>query len=254
MGFGVRACSTVPGRPWTGCEGNKIDYSIYIIHNGYVLYGQVTFPELSAEDAMHVHFMFVGCFVAVYIPDVMLHLLNIRPQIDPCHHLTFGGEYSMFAVIESVSAFSEGAVDLEEMGSGCSSVLETAPMLATAIKGSLIGDYDTAVLDCTSSTIYECQLNIPGFFHLFKVTNDPVLKEDLLHLMVVGFRHHGMALSMIEHICQTPLTMWDHKLFAEFIVSSSFANVYFDCKRLFAKQLPLTNAETYRGMALRWWK
>lgn len=234
------------GEPVDQCEGNKIDYSIYIIHNGYVLYGQVTFPELSPEIAMHVHFMLIGCFVAVYVPDVMLHLLNLRPQVDPCHHLTFGSEHSSFAVVESSSAFSEGALS-DEMGSGCSSVLENAPVLSTAIKGSLAGDYDTAIIDCTTSNIYECQLNYQAFFCLFKSTDDPVLKEDLLHLMIVGFRHHGMALSMIEHICQTPLTMWDHKLFAEFIISSSFANVYFDCKRLFAKQLPLTTAETFHG-------
>lgn len=223
-------------------EGRKIDYSIYIIHNGHMLYGQVPLTELSSE-AMYIHFMLVGCFVAAYIPDVMLHLLNVGPQVDPCHHLTFGSDYSSFVIAEAVST----GADLEEQGSGTSSILESVPCLAIATSGSLAGDYDPAVVDCDASIIYECTLNVPAFFCLFKSCNETVLKEDILHLMAVGFRHHGTALSMIEHICQTPLAMWDHKLFAEFIISSSYANVYFDCKKLFARQLPLTTARTYHG-------
>ena len=223
-------------------EGRKIDYSVYIIHNGHMLYGQVSQPELSSE-AMYIHFMLVGCFVAAYIPDVMLHLLNVGPQVDPCHHLTFGCDYSSFAITEPVSA----GTDLKEHGSGASSILESVPCLTTATSGSLAGDYDPAVVDCDAGVIYECTLHIPAFFSLFKSCSETVLKEDLLHLMVVGFRHHGTALSMIEHICQTPLAMWDHRLFAEFIISSSYANVYFDCKKFFARQLPLTTARTYHG-------
>ena len=225
--------------------GSKIDYSVYIIHNGRVLDGQVPIPELSVEP-MYIHFMLIGCFVAVYVPDVMLHLLNLGPQVDPCHHLTFGSEDSAFAVVEPVSV-DELSADTEELGSGNSSILETTPCLASATRGSLAGDYDPAVIDCNASIIYECSLNIPAFFSLFKTCSDSVLKEDLLHLMLVGFRHHGTALSMIEHICQTPLSMSDHKLFAEFIISSCYANVHFDCKKFFSRQLPLTTARTYHG-------
>jgi hypothetical protein len=223
-------------------EGRKIDYSVYVIHNGHTLYGQVPLTEVSSRP-MYIHFMLVGCFVAAYIPDVMLHLLNVGPQVDPCHHLTFGSDYSPFAVADAVSA----GMEEEEHGSGTNSIVESIPCLATATSGSLAGDYDPAVVDCDRGTIYECTLNIPAFFSLFKSCNETVLKEDLLHLMVVGFRHHGTALSMIEHICQTPLAMWDHRLFAEFIISSSYANVYFDCKKFFARQLPLTTARTYHG-------
>ena len=224
-------------------QGSKVDYSVYIIHNGYVLYGQVPLPQSSSE-AMYIHFMLVGCFVAVYVPDVMLHLLNVGPRVDPCHHLTFGSNYSSFTVAESASADS---AELEETDSNNSSILEAVSSLAFAISGSLLGDYNNAVIDCNANIIYECTLNIPAFFYLFKTTNDAVLKEDLLHLMVVGFRHHGMALSMVEHICQSPMAMHDHRLFAEFIVSSSFANVYFDCKKYFAHQLPLTTTPTFQG-------
>jgi len=229
-------------------EGTKIDYSVYMIHNGYMLYGQVPLSEPPTR-ALYVHFLLIGCFLVVFLPDVMLHLLNVGPHVDPCHHLTFGSDYSPFAVVDSVFAFDEEN-DVDEFGSGSGSssvILETTPCLCMAIRGSLGADYDIAVLDSTMNTIYECGLNVPAFFYLFKSTSDPVLREDLLHLMLVGFRHQGMALSMIEHICQTPLTVWDHELFAEFIIASSFANMYHDCKRFFVRQLPLTTAQTYHG-------
>lgn len=225
-------------------EGAKIDYSVYILHNGHVLYGQVQFPHFIS-DPTYIHFMLVGCFVAAYIPYMMLHLLNVGPLIDPCHHLTFGSDYSSFAVFDAVPA---ELVDREALSCDSRiSILVTPPSLTSAVSGSLMGDYNTAVIDCDSNTLYECNLNIPAFFQLFKNTSDPILKEDLLHLMVVGFRYHGMALSMIEHVCQTPMSMSDHGLFAEFIISSSFANFYFDCKKFFARQFPLTTAQTFHG-------
>lgn len=225
-------------------EGAKIDYSVYIIHNGHVLYGQIPFPHFISEPA-YIHFMLVGCFIAAYIPDMMLHLLNVGPLIDPCHHLTFGADYSSFTVFDTVPSES---VNREGFSTDSNfSILDSPPCMATAVSGSLLGDYNTVVVDCKSSTLYECNLNVLGFFQLFKNSNDPVLKEDLLHLMVVGFRYHGMALSMIEHICQTPMSMSDHRLFAEFIISSSFTNFYLDCKKLFARQFPLTTTPTFHG-------
>lgn len=226
-------------------EGNKIDYTVYMIHNGHLLYGQVPLVEPSREP-IYLHFMLVNCFVVAYIPNVMLHLLNVGPRVDPCHHLTFGSDYASFAVEDGLAGTHELG-RAEECSSNSSSIVDAAPCLASAVRGSLASDYDTTIIDCNTSTIYGCILNIQALFTLFKATSDPVLKEDLLHLMVVGLRHHGMALSMIEHVCQTPLTVCDHKLFAEFIIASSYANVHFDCKKLFARQLPLTTAPTYHG-------
>ena len=78
-----------------GDEGCRIDYSVFILHNGNVLYGQVPMT-VFANESLYIHFMLIGCFVVAYIPGFMLHLLNIGPRVDPCHHLTFGPEHSMF--------------------------------------------------------------------------------------------------------------------------------------------------------------
>ena len=106
-------------------------------------------------------------------------------------------------------------------------------------------------MDCNELIIYECVLNIPGFFHLFKMCNSAELMEDLLHLMIVGFQRNGMALSMIEHMCQTPMQMSDHRLIAEFIIASSFSRIYYECKHYVAKQLPLTTSPTFRGKVVK---
>lgn len=231
-------------------EGGKIDYSVYIIHNGHVLYGQVPLTA-PTNEGMRIHFMLLGCFVAAYIPGFMLHLLNVGPRVDPCHHLTFGPDLA--TLLPSCSMEGKDSSKLPSTPKQSSPVTfsktplgdtDQAVLLTPALSTSLQGE---TFLECNSNIIYECGLNVHGFFNLFKKCDNPELMEDLLHLMIVGFRHHGLALSMIEHICQTPMRMSDHRLFAEFIIASSFANVYFDCKKYFAKQLPLTTSPTFHG-------
>ena len=216
-------------------QGSKIDYSVYIIHNGYVMYGQMPLPVASNED-MIIHFMLIGCFVAAYIPGFMLHILNVGPRTDPCHHLAFSSANTPDFPISQLEG-DEGNV----------SVVYDSPVLSSAVCTTLLSDYSTTILECSSEIVYECSLNIACFFELFKNCQKPQLMEDLMHLMVVGFGHYGMALSMIEHVCQTPMRLVDHRLFAEFVLATAFANVHYECKRYVAKQLPLTITPTFRG-------
>ena len=221
-------------------QGVKVDYSVYIIHNGYVLYGQVPL-SVPTNKKLFIHFMLIGCFVIAYIPGFMLHLLNVGPRVDPCHHLTFGPEQSIFLPILPEGKEKDQEADTKE------NVQDRKVMLSSAVSSSLLADYNISVINCNTGVLYECALNVPGFLEIFKACQDPELMEDLLHLMIVGFRHPGMALSMIEHVCQTPMRFCDHKLFAEFMVASSFANVYLDCKQFIARQLPLTMSPTFHG-------
>ena len=223
----------------------KIDYSIYILHNGYTLYAQVPLTVPTNED-MYVHFMLIGCFVVAYIPGVMLHLLNVGPRVDPCHHLMFGSD---MASTLPVLSQEDGSL-IKPIPDG----EKVVPYLLTSVVHvgtSPLGDYNVAFQECNEGVVYECSLNIPGFFHLFKTCENPELMEDLLHLMIVGFQQNGMALSMIEHMCQTPMQMSDHRLIAEFITASSFSKIYFECKHYLAKQLPLTISPTFHGKIVK---
>lgn len=71
--------------------------------------------------------------------------------------------------------------------------------------------------------------------------------EDLLHLVIVGLSDPGLATSMMEHVCRTPMHFNDHKLFSEFIIASSFANVYLEARQFVVRQLPLTMSPTFQG-------
>ena len=119
--------------------------------------------------------------------------------------------------------------------------------MTTAVSFSLSNDYSVPVMDATSSIIYECSLDPASFLTLFKVCNDPEMMEDLLHLVIVGLSDPGMAMSMIEHVCRTPMSFCDHKLFAEYIIASSFANIYHEARQFIVRQLPLTMSPTFQG-------
>ena len=224
---------------------SKIDYSVYILHNGYTLYAQVPLPAPTSTD-MYIHFMLIGCFVAAYIPGMMLHFLNIGPRVDPCHHLMFGPD---MAVPLPIMTSEDRQSPLAKGGNykACPRFLSSVVHFGT----SPASNYNTAFMDSDESVIYECVLNVPGFFHLFRTCSNAELMEDLLHLMIVGFQRNGMALSMIEHLCQTPMQMSDHRLIAEFIIASSFSRIYYECKHYVAKQLPLTTSPTFRGKVVK---
>ena len=247
----LQHCTGIASTSSDSPQDGRIDYSVFILHNGYVMEGQVPLAE-PTNEAMYIHFMLIGCFIAAYIPGVMLHLLNVGPRVDPCHHIAFGPELTP-SLSTTGMVFNEAPPTLRNVKAG--SIVEASgemPTLTSAVSTSLLGDYNTSVMDCTSGVIFECGLNISAFFQLFKASSQqPELMEDLLHLMIVGFRHHGMALSMIELICQTPMQLSDHRLFSEFLIASSFANVYFDCKRSLAKRLPLTISPTFRGKVFK---
>lgn len=212
-------------------EQGKLDYTVYIIHNGHMLYMQVPLPIPIAEP-LHIHFMLLGCFVVAYIPHFMLHLLNVGPKTDPCHHLAFGPSETLgFPIAEG----------LEDM------VSSEGPILSSGITASPPGQYTTPIMECATSVTYEVSINASAFLELFKTTANVEMMEDLLHLTIVGLRHHGMALVMMEHLCQSPMRLGDHRIFAEFLVSFAYANTTIECRHYIAKQLPLTMTPTYCG-------
>ncbi len=124
---------------------------------------------------------------------------------------------------------------------------QSSVSLTSAVSFSLSGDYSIPVIDVNSSVIYNCSLDAAGFLTLFKQCKNPEMMEDLLHLVIVGLSNPGMAMSMIEHVCRTPMSFSDHKLFAEFLIASSFANIHLEARQFIVRQLPLTMSPTFQG-------
>ena len=216
-------------------EGGKLDYTIFIFNNGHTLHMQVPLP-MPVLEPLGIHFMVLSGFLVAYIPNFLLHILNVGPATDPCHHLAFGVQQSpMFPVPEDTA---------EATGPG--EVL-MSPAITTTIQTQKI----STVLENRSGSHFEVNLNIAAFLELFKTTESVEMMEDLLHLTIVGLRHHGMALAMVEHVCQSPLRLGDHRLFSEFLLSFAFANTIFDARRYVSKQLPLTLSPTFCGKVFK---
>ena len=226
-------------------DESKIDYSVYILHNGCLLYAQVPLTVQTSEN-MYIHFMLIGSFVAAYIPGVMLHFLNIGPRVDPCHHLMFGPDLAC-----ALPGLAPEDDSLPVKSAAEQAVKSHFFSSAVHIGSSPPGDNVVAFVECEREIVYECVLNVYGFFQLFKTCSNTELMEDLLHVMIVGFQRNGLALSMIEHMCQTPMQMVDHRLIAEYIMASSFSKIYYECKHYLARQLPLTTSPTFRGKIVK---
>ena len=207
-------------------EDRKLDYTVFVFNNGHMLHMQVPLP-MPVVDPLNIHFMVLSGFVVAYVPNFLLHILNVGPKTDPCHHLAFGPQQSpMFPT----PGDSLGEVYI-------------SPAIMTTVQTQKM----STVVEHGSSNHFEISINSAAFLGLFKTTHSIEMMEDLLHLAIVGLRHHGMALAMVEHVCQSPMRLGDHRLFSEFLLSFAFANTVFDAQHYVSKQLPLTMSPTFCG-------
>lgn len=206
-------------------KGGKLDYTVYIFNNGHSLHMQVPLP-MPVLEPLNIQFMVLSGFVVAYIPNLMLHFLNVGPDVDPCHHLAFGPHRSP---------------KLPVLGT----------LLSSAIPAVIQSHSTSALIECTTSSHLDISINTSAFLELFKETESIEMMEDLLHLTIVVLRHYGMAMSMIEHVCQSPMRLGDNRIFSEFLLAFAFANTVFESKRYISKQLPLTMSPTFRGKVFK---
>ena len=203
----------------------KIEYSVFMMHNGHVLKGYVNLNEKS-EHGIPLHFMLLGQFVAVYAPGYLFHLLNVGAKSDPCHHLLLGKEFTPNLPCEIAN-----------------------PRLSYVMSTSLIGEFDSTFMECNLNISYQCQLNQVAFLYLFKV-HAPV-KLSLIHLALVCLRQPELANSMISSLAQNALSPDVPDILAEYIISAAYASMQYECKTVVLKQLPLTTKSTFQGIIVK---
>lgn len=221
-----------------------VEYSVYMIHNRHVIHGQVPFSVLPTSN-LRIHFMMVGKFLTAYIPGVMLHLLNVHPQVDPCHHLVLEPGLSPPLPVVAGGVGPGVTAPARTYSSSFSSSSSSfvgwrEPLLCNAVCAQSSFE-TTSVLDCLSQIIYECILCPGALLGMFKATESTSLRIDLLHLAIVSLRLQNLALSMVEHVCLSPVTLDTHQIFAEFILAFAYNNTLVShVQRFITSQLPLT--------------
>ena len=212
----------------------EIHYSVFIIHNGHVMDARVTLPGSSTRQ-YHLSFMLFQSCVVAYIPGVLFHLLNVGPRTDPCHHLIL--DHVNSPILPTMQGSTAKVFAPAKPHADC-------PILVNAVST----DNGYSIMDTDSQIIYNCCLDPAGLLELFKnPSTSPQTQESLLHLMLVTFQLHTEVLKMLEYVCQTPVSLSDPRIFAEFLMSFSYSCVESDYRHYLVKQLPLTISRTYQG-------
>lgn len=211
----------------------RLEYTVFILHNGHMIDGEVILTS-HPPNGHYIQFMLLGNFVLAYVPGVMFHLLNIGTETDPCHHLVLNHEYAP-------------SLPLPEDTDHAPEVNKSRRILEDAVSKDFNVDGSYTVLDPVTQVFYDCHLSSEALFDLFVSTSDPHLKESLIHLTIVGLREHSFGLHMIEHVCQTPVSLEDPRLFQEFLLALTYSSVYPESQKFFARHLPLTISNCYRG-------
>ena len=203
----------------------KIEYSVFMMHNGHALKGFVNLNE-KPEHGISLYFMLLGQFVAIYAPGYLFHLLNVGAKSDPCHHLILGKEFTPNLPCQVPN-----------------------PRLSYVMSTSLIGEFDSTFMECNLNISYQCQLNQVAFLYLFKVHAH--VKLSLIHLALVCLRQPELANSMISSLAQNPLSHDVPDILAEYIISAAYASMQYECKTVVLKQLPLTTKSTFQGIIVK---
>ena len=207
----------------------KLEYSVYNLHNGHVMDIEV-FLLNSSHSGHHIQFILLGNAVVAYVPNVMLHILNVGVRTDPCHHIILDANHSP-------SFLGIGNGEEEQL------ILTTAVTVSKATS-----DLSSCLFDVSRQCFYSCRLDSDGLLEIFKESTDMNLKMSLLHFVIVSLRQYEVAIYMIESVCQSPLLLNSYRLFQEFIIALSFANIPPECSLFLLRHLPLTTGLTYHGM------
>ena len=195
----------------------------------------MTLKEPSAAGH-HIHFMLIKGLIVAYVPGVMFHLLNVAVHAEPCHHL----------ILDEKHAPTFPPLSDEEQSNPIGHrVMDTAMPFVTA------SDLSMSLFDPIKQIFYTCSLELDAFVKLFAIAKASIIRESLLHLMLLCVRDDTYSLRMLETICQAPPLLDNSQIFKEFLVGFSYASTQSKCKPFLLRHLPISTSLTYRGAVFK---
>ncbi|RUS84058.1 hypothetical protein EGW08_008170, partial [Elysia chlorotica] len=130
---------TVPQIP-TECQ--DIEYYISMVHHAKTLYGCVSNLPRHVALQKRLVFSWLGSYLVVMLPGYFVHLLNVSPTFEPCHHLLLHDYKMVPSIVADVSTSSTKHMSVKfDIGDEEESVLEEELKEQTPMDMSM-GDSD----------------------------------------------------------------------------------------------------------------
>ncbi|XP_065846473.1 protein pigeon-like [Oscarella lobularis] len=201
-----------------------LTYSVCLLHLGQVLKVKVKSIEVDKESDKRLYFSSISDHVLVYVPGVLLHLLDCSAEHSPVHHILMHGD-----VVPRFPA--------------------SEPLLCnwTNVNG-YVKRRNVSVLDASTWKGYDVVFSRSVIAQHFSETHLTSTKLALLHMALVHLNDRLLIRMLFREMCLDPAHPDCKELLCDFLLGSTYARMKFSsADSSLLKLLPLTLSGRLRG-------
>ncbi|CAG5116748.1 unnamed protein product [Candidula unifasciata] len=223
-------------------SSQDVEYYISMIHHAKTLYGCVSNIPKDVAIQKRLVFSWLGSYLVVMLPGYFLHLLNVSPSFEPCHHILLHAQKSYDKSV-SVISFGSSDADLSQTNFSSHFVIPVFSDHCVAMKTLLpsqhLYDYRSG---CLMKLVLNTDLMIESFRNAYWETQLAILHYLLLH------NKDPLAVKMLFDVVTEDLSNSEvNSMFSEYLIASTFAEMKKQVDREVLNLLSFTFTQTLRG-------
>ncbi|KAH9496359.1 hypothetical protein Btru_010715 [Bulinus truncatus] len=262
-----------------GDDCQNIEYYISMVHHAKTLYGCVSSLPKHVVIQKRLVFSWVGSYLLVMLPGYFVHLLNVGPSFEPCHHIllhdyTVGSEsfphprpisvkfhvdddlyssqsssntqYSAYLSSSSRDRPSSSSGDLKSIpvfSEYCCSIKTLLPCQGFVRESGSIAqhlyDYRSG---CMMKLVLNTNLLLDSFHNTYWQT-----RLAIFHYMILHSKDFYALKKLFEILCENLTISEVNNMFTEFLVASTYAEMKKQVDREVLNLLAFTASQTLRG-------
>ncbi|XP_072026352.1 gamma-secretase-activating protein-like [Amphiura filiformis] len=211
-------------------ETVDISYSVLAVHHMKVLYGSALQVPWDRAVNTKLYFSSMAGYILVYAPGLLLHLLNVSPDVEPCLHIAIPQ-----ADIPTTPITSD-----KDIGAQSQNLTHFSRERTASLSGGCI-------FNGSSGRAYRVNLNKERIPHFLDDGMSQSLKIAIIHLVLVHLRDQTLLKKIMEPILAKPTSLELKEMIAEILVGSTFSTIRRQIERDEALLLPFTNTDPGRS-------
>nr|KAI8739763.1 protein pigeon-like [Biomphalaria glabrata] len=266
--------------PQSPNDYQNVEYYISMVHHAKTLYGCVSSLPKHVVNQKRLVFSWVGSYLLVMLPGYFVHLLNVGPSFEPCHHIllhdyTFDSEsfphprpISVKFNVEdemtssqtsSMSHFSTSLTSsisrdrhsfnslaqksIPVFSEYCSNIKTLLPCQGFVRESGSIAQhlYDYRS-GCMLKLVFNTDLILDSFQNTYWQT-----RLAILHYMILHNKDFFIVKKLFEILCDNLTISEINSMFTEFLVASTYAEMKKQVDREVLNLLAFTASQTLRG-------
>ncbi|CAL1531807.1 unnamed protein product [Lymnaea stagnalis] len=263
--------------PQPPSEYQDVEYYISMVHHAKTLHGCVYNLPKHVVIQKRLVFSWLGSYLLVMLPGYFVHLLNVGPSFEPCHHILLhndvfikellpdgsartplSGRFSFEGVESAHSSLAspqpcsprqeftqtrQGVQTIPVFSEYCSSMKTLLPCQSFVRESGAIAqhlyDYRTG---CMLKLVLNTDLMLECFRNSYWQT-----RLAMLHYLILHNKDFFSIKRLFEVLCENLTNSEVNNMFTEFLVASTFAEMKKQVDRDILNLLAFTSIETLRG-------